>query len=187
MPPSFCRIFLRALALISLALTVIAEPMRPTLDPPRLPAPPPLTLHAGYIFSGTVKAVRRLTPRARRVGTVQITFHVDKAIRGVRAGQTLTVREWAGLWESGERYHAGERVLLFLYPTSKLGLTSPVGGPAGRFKIDGDGRVILDPGSFDPRRVGTPPPIPTTAQESLEKTRVSMQEFLRNLRLVGEE
>jgi hypothetical protein len=34
-------------------------------------------------------------------------------------------------------------VLLFLYPPSKLGLTSCVGGTIGRFAIDPWGRVLL--------------------------------------------
>ena len=194
MPQSFCKLFLLGLILISLLRTVVAEqPLRPTPDPLRPPAVSPLTLHAGYIFAGTVKAVRRITPRARpRVATVQITFHVDKAIRGVRAGQTLSVREWAGLWESGERYRPGERVLLFLYPPSKLGLTSPVGGPAGRFKMDEDGQVILDPERLDPGRLDsgraeTLSSNPATGVRFLGKTRISTRELLHSLRLAEED
>ena len=100
-------------------------------DLPRLSHVRPLTKNSGYIFAGTVKSVERVAPKGNGVATVQITFHVEQAMRGARAGQMLTIREWAGLWESGERYRPGERVLLFLYPPSKLGLTSPVGGPAG--------------------------------------------------------
>jgi hypothetical protein len=70
---------------------------------------------------------------------------------GVRAGQTLAIREWAALWELGERYRSGEGVLLFLYPPSKLGLTSPAMGPWGRFRIGPDGQVVIDP-----RRIGVP-------------------------------
>lgn len=182
------------LIVISLPRMVVAEkPLWATPEPRQLPAASLLTLRAGYIFAGTVKAVRRVTPRARTgVATVQITFRVDKAIRGVHAGQTLAVREWAGLWESGERYRAGERVLLFLYRPSKLGLTSPVGGLAGRFKIDQEGQVILDPGRsdpgpLDPRRAGALSSNPTTPARFLGNTRISMQEFLRNLRLAGGE
>lgn len=183
MPPSFCKLFFFPLISISLLRTVVAEQLRPIPDPPPRPVVSPLIRHAGYIFAGTVKAVRRVNPRAQtHLATVQITFHVDKAIRGVRAGQTLAVREWAGLWESGERYRPGERVLLFLYPPSKLGLTSQVGGPAGRFKIDEDGQVILDPGRAD-----TLSSSPATGPRFLEKTRISMQELVQNLRLAGGE
>jgi len=61
----------------------------------------------------------------------------------VRRGQTVEINEWAGLWQSGERYHAGERVLLFLYPPSRLGLTSPAGNRAGRFPVNRTGQVTL--------------------------------------------
>ena len=75
--------------------------------------------------------------------TVAITFHVERAIRGVRPGQNLTIRQWIGLWASGQRYRVGEHVLLLLYPPSKLGLTSSVAGPMGRFAIDPLGRILL--------------------------------------------
>ena len=77
---------------------------------------------------------------------MQITFRVEQAIRGVRNGQVLAIREWAGLWNSGDRYRPGERLLLFLYKPSKFGLTSPVGGPMGRFPVDSGGNVILENG-----------------------------------------
>ena len=101
--------------------------------------------NSGLIFDGTVLAVGRVTESGSdTVPTVQITFRVERAIRGTRNGQVLTVREWAGLWNSGERYRAGERLLLFLYNPSKLGLTSPVGGPLGRFAVDSGGNVSLE-------------------------------------------
>jgi len=45
------------------------------------------------------------------------------------------------LWSFGLRYRRGERALLFLYPPSRLGLTSWVGGPLGRFAVDSTGSV----------------------------------------------
>ena len=121
----------------------------------RAPAPshsvPPQSLAAqqfrrsGMIFSGTVLSVVHLKDPTT-VGITQITFKVESAVRGTRSGQVLQVREWEGLWESGERYHMGERVLLFLYPRSKLGLTSPVGGGLGRYAIDKSGHVLVHDG-----------------------------------------
>ena len=66
-------------------------------------------------------------------------------MRGTSAGQNLTIHEWAGLWNRGERYRVGERVLLFLYSPSRLGLTSPVAGPIGRFAIKDAGEILLTP------------------------------------------
>lgn len=102
----------------------------------------PTVRSSGLIFSGTALKVQHLKPSGSP-GITQITFRVDGAIRGVHHGQLVKVREWEGLWSGGERYRTGERVLLFLYPDSKLGLTSPVGGAAGRYRGDNAGRVLV--------------------------------------------
>jgi hypothetical protein len=125
---------------------------------PRLPLPPPVPVGfpniaraAGMIFSGAVTSIEH---RAGRYDgrlendhpeSVAITFHVENAIRGVTPGEYLTIYQWMGVWSSGQRYRVGEHVLLFLYPPSKLGLTSCVGGGLGRFDIDPWGRIPLSP------------------------------------------
>jgi len=99
---------------------------------------------AGTIFSGTVISItRRPATRGQAVETVAITFHIENALRGATPGQDLTISQWIGLWSGGQRYRVGERVLLFLYPPSKLGLTSSVAGAMGRFTLDRWGRVLL--------------------------------------------
>ena len=99
---------------------------------------------ASTIFSGTVTSiVRHAAPHGQAVETVAITFHIENAIRGATPGENLTISQWIGLWSGGQRYRVGERVLLFLYPPSKLGLTSCVAGDLGRFTIDPWGRVLL--------------------------------------------
>ena len=108
-----------------------------------------LTRRSGYIFGGTVTSVSRAAAgTSGGFATVRISFRVEQAVLGVRSGHTLTISEWAGLWDAGERYHPGKRVMLFLYPTSRLGLTSSVGGGQGRFRIDGAGRIVLPPASL---------------------------------------
>src|SRR5580692_11556834 len=186
---AFWKVFVAALILSSACLPVLAEqPARPVIPvaiPPgsvRPQHPRPLTQGSGYIFAGTVKSVERLAPKGNGVATVQINFHVDQGLRGVRTGQTLAIREWAGLWESGESYRPGERVLLFLYPPSKLGLTSPVQGRLGRFSIGADGRVPLDParaGSLAPRQYVNKP--------FSGQTSVSPVDLVRFLRSTEEE
>jgi len=116
-----------------------------------LPITPPGTIGfpliaraAGAIFSGTVVSItRHPATQGQAVETVAITFHVENAIRGATPGEDLTISQWIGLWSGGQRYRAGERVLLFLYPSSKLGLTSCVAGGMGRFTVDPWGRVLL--------------------------------------------
>lgn len=110
-------------------------------DPSGLPA---FADAAGIIFSGTVTRIERRPGHAgQTLATLDITFRVENSIRGATAGKDLTISQWAGLWSMGQRYRIGERVVLFLYPTSKLGLTSWVGGELGRFAIDASGRVQL--------------------------------------------
>jgi hypothetical protein len=88
---------------------------------------------------------RRPANNGQTVETVAITFRVDNAIRGATPGEDLTISQWIGLWTGSQRYRVGQRVLLFLYPPSKLGLTSCVAGEMGRFSIDAWGRVLLSP------------------------------------------
>jgi hypothetical protein len=125
-------------------------PVSPNL-PPQFPGIPGTTIFtqmvnaAGTIFSGRVTAIGRvpLSP-GQAASSTTITFQVERAMRGVSAGETLTIHEWAGLWTSRERYRVGESVLLFLYPPGKLGLTSPVAGPMGRFAMDSQGRILMN-------------------------------------------
>ncbi len=106
---------------------------------------PAFSRAAGMIFSGTVIRVEQRPARpGETVAMVMVTFHVENAIRGVTQGEDLTISQWLGLWSSGQQYRRGERVMLFLYPTSKLGLTSWVGGRMGRFAMDARGQVLLD-------------------------------------------
>jgi hypothetical protein len=122
-------------------------PRLPTSSPGTLSRPvglPVLSRAAGTIFSGTVTSiVRRAAAQPGTIETVALTFHVENAIRGATVGEKLTISQWIGLWSGGQRYHVGERVLLFLYPPSKLGLTSCVGGALGHFTIDPRGWVLL--------------------------------------------
>jgi hypothetical protein len=184
---SFWKFFVVALALTAFSLTVVAvQPSRSEIPGTNQPGSNPrhsrpLTQSSGYIFAGTVKSVERVAPKGNGVATVQISFHVDQAMQGVRTGQMLTIREWAGLWQSDERYRLGERVLLFLYPPSKLGLTSPVRGPLGRFRIGPDGRVVLDPG-----RIGVRARRPGVGERLRGRTSISPGELVRFLRLAEE-
>jgi hypothetical protein len=147
-----------------------------------------LTRNSGYIFAGTVTAVERVTPVGpNEVATMRITFRVEQAIRGVRTGQMLVIREWAGLWESGERYHTGEHLLLFLYRPSKLRLTSPVGGSLGRFAIDSNDQVILNPERAD--ALSSDPALSDPAIETglRGKARWSSRGLARAIRRAAEE
>lgn len=137
-----------------------------------------LTRPAGYIFAGRVQAVRYVPPTARsQVATIQITFRVEQGLKGVRSGRTFIMREWAGASDAGRRYRAGERMVLFLYPTSKLGLTSPVGGERGRFVLDRRGQVLLGMERAE---------LFHETSERGARDRIRLREFMRGVRAAEE-
>jgi hypothetical protein len=132
-----CRILFLTLCLGSRLLAATAPVAAPSLRQ--------LCQKAAYIFAGTVTSVRKLPPIGPySVATMQVTLRVDEAIRGVQPHQSVTVREWIGLWSNGDRYREGEQILIFLYGKSHLGLTSPVFGAFGRFNLDQDGEIVLE-------------------------------------------
>jgi hypothetical protein len=152
--------------------------------PPTPPTLQQLTQRAGYIFSGTVLTVERVQPKTpNEVATVRITFKVNQAVRGVATRQIFTIREWAGLWQSGARYRPGEQVMLFLYRPSKVGLTSPVNGELGRFNLDNHGKALLDAQRLANLQIAAPvvstPPIKG-------RISISSRDLVRAIRKVGD-
>jgi hypothetical protein len=100
---------------------------------------------SGTIFVGNVTSIEPPSGPCC-LTAVRITFKVEQAMRGdVRVGEPFSIREWPGLWTAGPRYRVGERLVLFLYPPSKLGLTSPVAGKWGRVRVTHDGVIELWP------------------------------------------
>ena len=157
-----------ALALALLSLPAAGQNSQANQLLPAISSLRRLTQDSGYIFDGTVLSVQSAQDNSTELATVQITFRVEQAIRGTRTGQVLTIREWAGLWNSGERYHPGERLLLFLYSPSNLGLTSPVGGAAGRFAVDSSGNAVIENG-----RLPALPLDPASRAQLRERKRVN--------------
>lgn len=102
-----------------------------------------LSRRAGMIFSGTVlTAAERSAVNNRTTPAVQLSFRVERAIAGVDQGQVLAVHEWAGAVSMHRPMRSGQHFLIFLYPPSRLGLTSPVGGPLGQVALDASGRNV---------------------------------------------
>jgi hypothetical protein len=105
---------------------------------------PQIVRASAMIFAGTVTKIEAGPARGgTAIATVAVTFRVEHPLRGAIPGESLTILQWLGLWAGGQRYQVGEHVLLFLYPQSKLGLTSAVAGPMGCFHFDPAGRILL--------------------------------------------
>jgi hypothetical protein len=154
--PAFKRMF--ALAVVSLASVSAAQYSDQVVAAGVLgPRWKQISRSAGMIFSGTVLEVEtRPATKDRPLPLVLVKFRVDRAIAGVRSGQLLTVREWAGAWSTHRAIRSGERMLIFFYPPSRLGLTSPVGGLFGQVPLDSRGEVVVSltqgPGGLSPRK-----------------------------------
>ncbi len=141
-----------------------------------------ITKRAGTIFAGTILKVEPVrVASSNDLASVQITCAVEHGVRGVRDGQVLSFREWAGLWTAGSRYRIGQRLMLFLYAPSALGLTSPVGGRLGQFAVDRDGRVVLSPGQQQAIRV-----LPKPVRFDIHRP-IPVWEFTRAVRRMQEE
>jgi hypothetical protein len=178
---------LRTMVLVSASLLVltltVAAQRQPVTAHYGVPTLVQLNRNSGYIFVGTVESVTRVEPTSpSSVATVRITFHVENAVRGVRRGQTLVIREWAGRWESGEHYRVGERTMLFLFPPGKLGLTSPVGGELGKFRVDSYGHVLLNR-----EQVAAVSANPALAAPQQGQSRMTWRQLSNGIRRVSQE
>jgi hypothetical protein len=102
-----------------------------------------LSRRAGMVFAGTVLSGRIQTARTDRpVPSIALRFRVDRAIAGVESGEILTIYEWTGAGPLHSPMRPGEHILLFLYPPSRLGLTSPIAGAEGQVRMDATGRYV---------------------------------------------
>lgn len=103
-----------------------------------------LSRRAGMIFAGTVLSTSAASDRAAAgaAPSIELNFRVDEPIAGVERGQILTIHEWAGAWSMHRPMTRGQRMLIFLYPPSRLGLTSPVGGSLGQIFLDSSGQNL---------------------------------------------
>ncbi len=123
-----------------------------------------IAARSAIILRGTVLAIANETPRAPgEIAVTRITFRVDDGIRGATTGETMTIRQWN---VSADEYRIGEALVLFLYPPSEaLGLTSPVGGPAGHRRVGDIPADVLEglrtePKSASPASTANPPQRP---------------------------
>jgi hypothetical protein len=102
---------------------------------------------AGTVVTGRVVEVREgRHPQYPNVKVTYITMTVEDTLKGQANRQTQhTFMQFGGaaarLVHELPTYHLGEEVVLFLYPESQYGFTSPVGGSQGQFSVRTDPRT----------------------------------------------
>jgi len=95
---------------------------------------------AGTILAGRVLEVREEPhPQYPYLIVTRVTLTVERAFKGEIKGRSFTFFQIGGSKTFRPfhlpGYREGEEVVLFLYPESRYGLTSPVAGAAGKFRI----------------------------------------------------
>lgn len=116
-----------------------------------LPATPhELAALAGQAFAGTCESVeQRIDQRGLMI--YDVTYRVDRMLKGTPQARvnfrvvTSIVANSDDMEGSAAPFVVGSQDILFLYPESQWGYTSPVAGAQGRFQIwhDPDGNAIV--------------------------------------------
>lgn len=110
-----------------------------------------LSQAAGFVLHGRVVEVREEPhPQYATLATVRVTLEVLQSVRGA-TGRRFSFREFrpqavrgsAVKVRSTAGYRVGEELVLFLYPESRAGFTSPVGAAQGRFRVSRDASGAL--------------------------------------------
>ncbi len=103
-----------------------------------------MTSHAGRIVHGRVVEVREGShPQHEGIAVTFIKIEVTEMIKG-SATRAVSFMQYGNSTTQYiadlPKYSVGEEIVLFLYPESKLGLTSPVGQGQGKFRVRDDVR-----------------------------------------------
>jgi hypothetical protein len=135
---SYQKIFLPLLPLILLfsQRVILAQSQHLSL--------PQMIAASGFIFSGKVIKVRSERDPASGFIVTNYTVTVEDAVRGVGKDH-FTFKQYGGSYNGLNVFVAdmsyfteGEEVMVFLYPVSVLGLTSPIGVNEGKLIIQRD-------------------------------------------------
>jgi hypothetical protein len=83
---------------------------------------------------------------------------------------------------------SGQHILIFLYPPSRLGFTSPVGGSLGQVGLDASGKNVSDH-EPEPAAVGVrneSPPRPLVSADTGSVSVVQLERAIRSARIEEE-
>jgi hypothetical protein len=123
---------------------------------------------AAIIFTGQVTAIRRHSPGGGGTGLVEIDFAIDDAVLGA-SGPSYTLREWTGLWASGDPpFSVGQSFLMFLNSPSAAGFSSPVGGSDGAVPVRKFAQTSTSQAS--PKTAGTQLRLPGSSAQAATAT-----------------
>jgi len=144
-----------------------------------------MTAHAGTIVAGRIVTLQPGShPKYHNIGVLLVTVQVSEMIKGAPADK-FTFMQFAGRSTASDGtkslsiaqtlpelppYRVGEEVVLFLYPPSSAGFTSPVGGPQGKFLIQrpqGQSATVISAGGNSGLAVSGPLPSHLTPDQQV--------------------
>lgn len=99
-----------------------------------------ITDSADKIFSGICKEIEEIeNDPVSHLQVTKYTFHVLTKIKGnIEVNSEISFKQWKPTTKD-VGYKAGEKYIVFLYPNSNMGLTSPVGYLQGHFLVERSG------------------------------------------------
>ena len=98
-----------------------------------------LTRASDRIFTGNCVKVEELDDPESRLPVAKYTFRVIEGIKGI-SKKEISFKQWRPAVRD-ITFDKGKKYILFLYPNSERGLTSPVGLLQGHFQVDTKGLV----------------------------------------------
>lgn len=97
-----------------------------------------ITDSADRVFAGICEKIEVIDRDfVSNLPVVKYTFTVSEAIKGVTTDK-ITFTQWKPTAVDAG-YEVGQKYVIFLYPNSRLGLTSPVGYMQGKFEVEKKG------------------------------------------------
>ena len=94
-----------------------------------------ITDSADRIFTGICKKIENIEKDpVSNLKVIKYTFKIIESIKGVNIDEIIFVQWKPTTVDVG--YVIGEKYVVFLYPNSRLGLTSPVGYVQGKFLVE---------------------------------------------------
>ena len=98
-----------------------------------------ITDSANRIFSGTcINREEIQNDSVSNLNVVKYTFSIEESIKGVDNLNQISFKQWKPTTKNAG-FEVNKKYVVFLYPESELGLTSPVGFQQGKFSIEKKG------------------------------------------------
>ena len=97
-----------------------------------------ITNSADRIFTGVCEKIEEIEKDpVSNLTVIKYTFKITESVKGINSDE-ITFNQWKPTTVDAG-YVIGEKYVVFLYPNSRIGLTSPVGFMQGKFLVEKKG------------------------------------------------